>query len=65
MNFVVIIPDKVTRGAGSVKILESCGAGLIDDVINRVKRKIHSSNLFSLFLEYSITEKNIDVKLNI
>lgn len=43
MDFVAIIPDEITCGAGSVKILKSRGAGLVDDVINGVKGHIHES----------------------
>ena len=41
MDFVAVVPKKVTRGVSSVKILIGGGIGGGNDVVNGVKRHIH------------------------
>ena len=63
--FVAVNPQEITCCASSVKILIGGGIGGKNDVINAVQRHVHNSDLFSRFLEYSITYYRRKVKLKI
>ena len=52
MDFVAVVPKKVTRGMSSIKILVGGGISGGNDVINGVERHIHGWNLlaFDVFI---------------